>query len=101
MRSTQQFSITLPHDMAKQVERKVESGDYASVSEVVRDGIRTLLDRDAAVEKWLREEVVKGIEEYRANPASAIPSDQIMDHIRDKKRRKAGRTTTRERHEPR
>ena len=82
MRSTQQFSITLPHDMAKQVERKVESGDYASVSEVVRDGIRTLLDRDAAIEKWLREEVVKGIEEYRANPASAIPSDKIMEQVR-------------------
>jgi antitoxin ParD1/3/4 len=82
MRSTQQFSITLPHDMAKQVERKVESGDYASVSEVVRDGIRTLLDRDAAIEKWLREEVVKGVEEYRANPASAIPSDKIMEQVR-------------------
>ena len=82
MRSTQQFSITLPHDMAKQVERKVESGDYASVSEVVRDGIRTLLNRDAAIEKWLREEVVEGVEEYRANPASAIPSDKIMEQVR-------------------
>jgi len=54
MRTTQQFGITLSLDMADAVERKVKSGAYASVSEVVR----ALLERDAAVERWLREEVV-------------------------------------------
>ena len=29
MRSTQQFSITLPHEMAVMVRTKVESGEYA------------------------------------------------------------------------
>jgi antitoxin ParD1/3/4 len=53
MRTTQQFSITLPLDMADAVERKVKSGACASVSEVVR----ALLERDAAVEHWLRAEV--------------------------------------------
>ena len=33
MRTTQQFSITLPLDMAQAVERKVKSGAYASVSQ--------------------------------------------------------------------
>ena len=82
MRNTQQLSITLPREMAKQIEKKVESGAYASVSEVVREGIRTLLDRDVALEKWLREEVVKGIEEYRADPSTGVPIDQAMQHIR-------------------
>jgi hypothetical protein len=36
MRTTQQFSITLSLDMVDAVERKVKSGAYASVSEVVR-----------------------------------------------------------------
>ena len=81
MRSTQQFSITLPREMAEQIDRKIESGAYATVSEVVRDGIRALLDRDAAVEKWLREEVVKSYDEYRADPSSAIPIDQVMERI--------------------
>jgi putative addiction module CopG family antidote len=40
MRTTQQFSITLPHDMAEVVEGKIKSGAYATVSEVVRDGVR-------------------------------------------------------------
>jgi putative addiction module CopG family antidote len=83
MRSTQQFSITLPNEMAEQIEKKVESGAYASVSEVVREGIRTLLDRDVALEKWLREEVVKSLEEYEADPSSAIPIEKAKERIRE------------------
>jgi antitoxin ParD1/3/4 len=71
MRTTRQFSITLPLDMAAAVERKVKSGVYASVSEVVRDGVRALLERDAAVERWLRDEVAPGHREYLAGPTKA------------------------------
>jgi len=50
MRSTQQFSITLPNEMADSVRAKVASGEYATESEVIRDGLRVLLARDRAVE---------------------------------------------------
>jgi Arc/MetJ-type ribon-helix-helix transcriptional regulator len=46
--------------MAEVIERKIKSGAYASVSEVMRDGVRASLERDAAVERWLREERVAG-----------------------------------------
>jgi putative addiction module CopG family antidote len=46
------------------VESKIKSGAYASVSEVVREVVRALLERDAAVESCLREEVVPGHQEY-------------------------------------
>ena len=82
MRTTQQFSITLPHEMAEAVERKIKSGAYASVSEVVRDGVRALLERDAAVDRWLREEVVPGHKEYLADPAKGIPADTILGRIK-------------------
>ena len=90
MRTTQQFSITLPLDMAEAVEEKVRSGGYASVSEVVRDGVRALLERDAAVERWLREEVVQGHEEYLADPSKAVAGDTILNRI--KARRAAPKT---------
>jgi antitoxin ParD1/3/4 len=70
MRTTQQFSITLPHDMAEAVESKIKSGAYASVSEVVR----ALLERDAAVERWLREEIVPGHQEYLRDPSKGRSS---------------------------
>ena len=82
MRTTQQFSITLPHDMAEAVEGKIKSGHYASVSEVVRDGVRALLERDAAVERWLREEVVAGHQEYLADPSKGVPADVILGRIK-------------------
>ena len=82
MRTTQQFSITLPLDMAEAVESKIESGGYASVSEVVRDGVRALLERDAAVERWLREEVVAGHQEYLANPSKGIAADDVLARIK-------------------
>ena len=82
MRTTQQYSITLPHEMAEAVEAKVKSGSYASVSEVLRDGVRALIERDSAFEKWLREEVVASIEEYEADPSAAIPADEMMQRLR-------------------
>jgi putative addiction module CopG family antidote len=52
MRSTQQFSITLPHEMANFVKAKVASGAYASVSQVMREALRILIVRDASKHKW-------------------------------------------------
>ncbi len=82
MRTTQQFSITLPLEMAEAVEGKIKSGAYASVSEVMRDGVRALLERDAAVEKWLREEVGAGHREYLADPSKGIPAEAILGRIK-------------------
>ena len=82
MRTTQQFSITLPLDMAEAVESKIKSGGYASISEVVRDGVRALLERDAAVERWLREEVVAGHQEYLADPSKGIAADDVLARIK-------------------
>lgn len=82
MRTTQQFSITLPLDMAEVVEEKIKSGVYASVSEVVRDGVRALLERDAAVERWLREEVIAGHQEYLADPSNGVRADAVLDRIK-------------------
>ena len=82
MRTTQQFSITLPHDMAEVVERKIQSGAYASVSEVMRDGVRALIERDAAIERWLREEVVPGHAEHLADPSKAVPAEEVLPRIK-------------------
>jgi antitoxin ParD1/3/4 len=90
MRTTQQFSITLPFEMADAIEQKIKSGAYASVSEVMRDGVRALFEREAAVERWLREEVVAGHKEYLADPSKAVPADKILTRIRqDRALRKA------------
>ena len=88
MRTTQQLSITLPKEMADAVKDKVRSGEYATESEVIRDGLRALLARDQAVEKWLRDTVVTAAEALRADPGQALTADQVREHL-VKQRRKA------------
>ncbi len=92
MRSTQQLSITLPVEMAKMVKDKVASGVYASESEVIREGIRALQEREAAIEKWLREEVAPTYERYKADPSATSDVDDVtarLDAFMDAAERKA------------
>lgn len=74
MRTTQSLSITLPYDMAQMVKTKVSSGEYATESEVIRDGLRVLAARDTAVERWLREEVATTFDAVKADPAGTTES---------------------------
>ncbi len=82
MRNTAPITITLPHEMAAMVKAKVASGEYATDSEVIRDGLRTLQARDAAIEKWLQTDVVRTYKKLMADPSKAIPGDQLMDRLR-------------------
>jgi antitoxin ParD1/3/4 len=81
MRSTQQFSITLPNEMADMVRSKVQTGEYASESEVIRDGLRALAARDRAVETWLREHVVPAAQALKRDPGRALSVDQVRDQL--------------------
>ena len=82
MRNTHPLSITLTHDMAAMVKAKVASGEYATESEVIRDGLRSLLARDAAIERWLREDVARSYDKHAANPGNTIAADEIMPRLR-------------------
>jgi len=77
MRTTQQFSITLPHEMADVVKRKVAAGEYATESEVIRDGLRILMARDRAVENWLNEQVGPAYDALKADPSRSVSVDQV------------------------
>ena len=81
MRTTQSLSITLPLEMAQMVKEKVASGEYATESEVIRDGLRTLQARDNAMEKWLREEVLPAYDAARADPSALIPADEVFGSL--------------------
>ncbi|MBW7923379.1 MAG: type II toxin-antitoxin system ParD family antitoxin [Burkholderiaceae bacterium] len=81
MRSTRQLSITLPNDMAEAVRAKVAAGEYASESEVIRDGLRVLLARDRVVEKWLLEDVAAAYDASRADPSRVLSADEVRARL--------------------
>ena len=77
MRSTKQLSITLPHEMAELVRCKVESGAYASESEVLRDGLRALQMHDRALEEWLKNVAAAAYDEMKADPSTARSAEHV------------------------
>jgi antitoxin ParD1/3/4 len=82
MSAAQKRTFSLPTEQASYIDSLVASGTYASASEVVRAGLRALQERDAAVEQWLREEVVPVYDAMRADPARGISAEQVMKSIR-------------------
>ena len=77
MRTTQQMSITLPNEMAEEVRRRVASGEYATESEVIRDGLRALAARERAVDAWLRDSVVPAAAALEADPSRALNAADV------------------------
>jgi len=81
MRTTKQMSVTLPHEMADMVRSKVVSGEYASESEVIREGLRALAARDRAVEAWLRDQVAPAYDRHLAHPDSALSAGEVRARL--------------------
>jgi antitoxin ParD1/3/4 len=82
MPSAEKRTVSLPVEQADYIDSLVASGAYATASEVVRAGLRALQERDAAVERWLREEVVPVAAAMQDDPGRAIPADQVFAEIR-------------------
>ena len=75
-------TVSLPSEQSRYIDQLVDSGTYASASEVVRAGLRALEERDSAVERWLRTEVVQAYDELEADPSSAIPAEEVFAELR-------------------
>ena len=81
MRSTQQFSITLPNEMANAVKSKVEAGEYATESEIIQDGLRALMARDCAVRNWLQKQVEPAFDSIKSDPSRAVTVNQVRARL--------------------
>lgn len=72
------------------VRAKVATGEYATESEVIRDGLRALLARDRAMEAWLRDQVVPAAHALAADPSSAVPLEEARNRVASKRRARSG-----------
>ena len=92
MRTTQQFSITLSNTLADAVKSRVATGEYASESEVIRDGLRALMARDRAVETWLTERVAPAYDALAADPSRAVSADHVRARLAAEHKRSTSRS---------
>lgn len=63
--------MTLAHSMAEEIAAQVASGESASESEVICDGVRALQARDKAIERWLGGEIGDIYDRMKTDPARA------------------------------
>jgi antitoxin ParD1/3/4 len=82
MPSPEKRTFSLPTEQAGYIDALVASGTYASGSEVVRAGLRALQERDAVVERWLRDEVLGVCDAMRSDPGRALPAEKVFATIR-------------------
>ena len=82
MPAIEKRTFSLPVEQTAFIDAQVQSGAFATASEVVRAGLRALQERDAAVERWLREEVAATYDDLQAHPEKVISGEQLLENIR-------------------
>jgi antitoxin ParD1/3/4 len=76
------LQITLSDETAIEfVRSKVQSGAYASETDVVQEGIEALRQLTEEREQREREILIPACERLMANPASAIPIEQVERNL--------------------
>ena len=82
MASIEKRTFSLPAEQAAFIDAQVASGAFASASEVVREGLRALQERDAAVERWLRKDVAATYDRWKADPTDGISQEDVAGRMR-------------------
>ena len=81
--SVEKISIALPPEMVAQVRQAVETGEYASSSEVVRDALR-----DWTYKRHLQQQGIAELrqlwQEARNNNAPGVPAEDVLDRLERK-----------------
>jgi len=76
------MNITLGKEFEKRISEKVADGLYTSASEVIRDGLRLLFEKETVKNQQLeilRQEVSKGFEQLAAGEVSNLSVIDIFE----------------------
>jgi antitoxin ParD1/3/4 len=76
MQSAEKLSITLPPEMASFIRQKVNSGLYGSNSEIIREALRGMMDRDRRLER-LDTAIAQGVADAEAGRVQDIDDVRV------------------------
>lgn len=80
MEPAEKLSITLPANLARIVRQKVESGAYASNSEVIRDALRAWQEREMERERQL-DSIRARLQEAVDDPRPPLPAEKVAKRL--------------------
>jgi antitoxin ParD1/3/4 len=75
------MNVSLTPKLKKYVEKRVKSGDYGSASEVVRDGLRLLEERERKL-AYLKQEVGKAWDSVEAGRTVRVSLADMKKRLR-------------------
>ena len=81
------MNVSLTPEQQAFIEKHLENGRYHTAAEVVREGIRLLMDRELFKQhelEILREEICKGIEE--ADRGELLDGEQVFAELKERLR---------------
>lgn len=79
------MNISLPVELERMVHEKIQIGLYSSASEVVRDALRLLFEREIIQKQRIEQlncEIDKGIES--ANKGELLDGTEVMQNLIDR-----------------
>ena len=82
------MNVSLTPELEQFVNQKVESGKYQTASEVIRDGLRLLLEREEIHQKkldGLRREMAIGIEQADQGKVAPFNAKETLARVRKKR----------------
>jgi len=85
------MNVSLTPELENHVQQKVQSGLYTSASEVVREALRLLHDRDTLQQQRLAElkrEIVLGLEGLKHG--RTVPGEQVFAELRQRSKEERG-----------
>jgi antitoxin ParD1/3/4 len=82
MTNIEKISIALPHDMVEAIREAVDSGDYATTSEVIRDAVRDWR-RKRRVEAMDMDELRRLVQEG-IDSGPSIPAEEVFAKLKAK-----------------
>jgi len=82
------LQVKLSVKSVEYLKKKVASGEFASESDALDDMVAARRDEDAELEQWLKEVGVPIYERMKADPSSAIPIEQVEQHLEERRRRR-------------
>ena len=88
------MNIILTPELETLVREKIESGNYHSASEVVRDALQLLKEQDQLRElrrAEIRREVMKGVEQIRNGEYTTISNEEEAEQMIEKIKREGRR----------
>ena len=89
MAHTRGLTIRLSEEALAFVRSKVESGEYASEEDLVRERIEALQQEDQELKQWEREVVGPAYDRFMADPSSGIPLEEVERRLAEKRRARA------------